>query len=112
MENREYHVQHNKYFYHQDVNIYCAKKQFPKFQFLGPQNKPRGVHGLGKHYHMCFDTKLGHGKCAIRHITFGCPPCTSMLDQPWSSDIPSQQQHCYQHVNFCTHWPVLGSFNN
>ena len=55
--NREYHVQHNKDVDHQDVKIYCSKNQFPGLKFLGPHKKPYGVHGLGKHYHMCFDTK-------------------------------------------------------
>ena len=59
-------MQHNKKFDNQDVKMYCATNQFPELKFLGTHNKPHGVHGLGKHYHIRFDTKLGHGICAIR----------------------------------------------
>ena len=40
--------------------MYCDTNQFPELNFLGLYNKTHGVHGLGKHYCMCFDTKLGH----------------------------------------------------
>ena len=38
--------------------------------------------------------------------------CTSMLDQPWISGIPSKKQALYQNVTNFTYWPVLGSYNN
>ena len=67
--NREYHVQHNKYVKYQCRKIYGATNQFPEFKFLGPHNKLHSVHGLVNHYHMYFDTKIGHGICEMRHIT-------------------------------------------
>ena len=54
------------------MKIYCATNQFPELQFFGSHNKPHVVRGLGKHCHMRFDTKLGHGKCEIHHITCEC----------------------------------------
>ena len=59
-----------------------------------------------------FYPKLGHGICVIRRIPFSCVGCTSMLDKPWISGIPSKKQARYQPVRNCTHWPVLGSYNN
>ena len=78
----DYHVQHNKDVKHQDLKTYCATNHFPELKFLGPQNKPHGVRGLGKYYHMRFDTKLGHGTYAIRFISCACTSLTSILDQP------------------------------
>ena len=92
--------------------MYCATDQFHEFQFLGPQKKPHGVYGLGKHYHMCFDPKLGHGMCEIRHIPCACNPCTSMLEQSWDPGMQEQKNPHYQPVKDFTYWPVLGSFNN
>ena len=46
-KNKEYHVQHIKYVYNQDMTIYCATKHFPELKFLGSHNKPNGVRGLG-----------------------------------------------------------------
>ena len=56
----EYHVKHNEDVEHQDVKMYCSKNQFPELEFIGPHNKTHGVSGLGKHYHMRFDSVLGH----------------------------------------------------
>ena len=56
----------------QDVKIYCTKNQFPGFPFCGPHNKPHGVRGLPKNYHMRFDPKLVHGTCAICCIPCAC----------------------------------------
>ena len=53
---------------HTAVKICCATAQFPEFPTCGPQIKPYEVHGLSKHYHVCLDHKLGHGKCAIQRI--------------------------------------------
>ena len=35
-----------------------------------------------------------------------------MIDKPWVSDIPSDEQERYKPVTKCTYWPVLGYFNN
>ena len=67
---------------------------------------------MSKHYHLRFDTKLGNGVCAIWRIPCACVACTSMLDKPWISGIPSDEQERYKPVTKCTYWQVLGSFNN
>ena len=38
--------------------------------------------------------------------------CSSMMDKPWISGIPSKKQARYQPVTIYTYWPVLGSYNN
>ena len=35
-----------------------------------------------------------------------------MIDKPWISGIPSDEQESYKPVTNCTYWPVLGQFNN
>ena len=60
----------------------CATNQFPELLCCDPPNKPHGVRGLGKHYHMCFYTKIVHLTCAIRCIPRLCNKFTSMIDQP------------------------------
>ena len=35
-----------------------------------------------------------------------------MLDKPWISGIPSDEQERYKPVTKCNNWPVLGTFNN
>ena len=75
-------MQHFKDVKHQDVQIYFTKNQFPELEFLGPHNKTHGVHGLGTHYHMRFDTKLGHGTYEIFRIPSDCTSFTSIIDQP------------------------------
>ena len=102
----------NKDFEHQDVKIYCATNNFIELMFQGPHNRPHGVRGLGKHYHMHFYPKLGHGTYPISIIPSACNLCTSILDQPWVPVFTEQQQLCSQPVKDCTYWPVLGSFNN
>ena len=52
------------------------------------------------------------GVCEIRRIPCACVACTSMLDKPWISGIPSEKWERYQQVFKCTYWPVLGAFNN
>ena len=42
-----------------DVNMYCNTNQFPALPFCGPHSKPHGARGLGKHYHLRYDPKLG-----------------------------------------------------
>ena len=61
---------------------------------------------------LSFDPKLGMGVCVIRCIPCACVACTSMLDKPWISGIPSDKQDRYKPVTKCTYWPVLGAFNN
>ena len=41
-----------------------------------------------------------------------CVACTSMLEKAWISGIPSDTQDFYKPVTKCTHWKVLGAFNN
>ena len=74
------------------MKIYYNTTQFPELSFCGPYSKPHGARGLSKHYHLYFDPKLGNGKCEIRFIPCACVACTSMLDKPWISDIPSDEQ--------------------
>ena len=81
-------MQHNKYVKNQDVKMYSATKYFPELDFLGTHNKPHGVRGLCKHYHIRFYTKLGHVTCAIRLITFFCTFSTSIMYQPWDTGFP------------------------
>ena len=78
---REYHVQYNASVELKDVKMYCNTNQFPTLPFCGPHSKPHGTRGLGKYYHLCFDTKLAMGECAIRRIPCACVACTSMLDK-------------------------------
>ena len=85
---REYHVQGNDYVAHRDVKIYCNTKQIPESPFCGPYSKPHGTRGLSKHYHFCFDQKIGNGVCAIFRILCACVAFTTMLDKPWIYDIP------------------------
>ena len=94
------------------MRIYCNKNQFSALLFCGPHSKPHVARGLSNHYHLRFDTKLGNGLCEICRIPFSCVACTSMLDKPWISVIPSDEKKRYKPVTNCTCWPVLGSFNN
>ena len=109
---RKYHVQDNADVELKDVRMYCNTNQFPTLPFCGPHSKPHGARGLGKHYHLRFDPRLGMGKCEIRRIPCACVVCTSMLYKPWISGIPSEKQERYKPVTKCTYWPVLGAFNN
>ena len=73
---RKYHVQDNADVEHNDVKMYCNIDQFPELLFCGPRSKPRGARGLGKHYHVRFDPKLGMGMCKICRIPCACVSCT------------------------------------
>ena len=44
----------------------CASTQFPALPFCDPHEKPHGVRGLSKHYHLLLDPILDNGKCEIR----------------------------------------------
>ena len=109
---RQYHVQDNAAFAHQDVIMYRNKNQFLALTFCGPHYKPYGVRGLSKYYNFRFDTKLGNAVCAIRRMPCAYIACTSMLDKPWISGLSSDEQEPYKPVTNITYWPVLGSFNN
>ena len=98
----EYHVQDSANPAHKDVKLYFNTNQFPQLPLCGPHPKPHGARGLSKHYHLRFDPKIGHGICVIRRIPCACVACTSMLDQPWISGIPSKKQARYQPVTDCT----------
>ena len=52
--------------------MYCATNQLPGLNVLGTHNKPHGVRAIGKHYHIRFYSKLGHGKYEIRRIPCAC----------------------------------------
>ena len=109
---RQYHVQYNADAERKDVKMYCNTNQFPELSFCGPHSKPHGARGLRKHYHLCFDPKLGMSICAYLFITCACVASTSMLDKPWISSVPTDEQERYKPVTKYTYWPVLGSFNN
>ena len=89
---RKYHVQYEATVELKDVKIYCNKNQLPELSFSGSYFKPHGARGLSKHYHLCFDPKLGMGVCAIFRIPCACVSCTSMLYKPWISVISSDKQ--------------------
>ena len=91
----QYHVQDNADVAHQDVRIYCNTNQFPALPSCGPYYKPHGARGLSNHYHLRFVPKLGNGMCVILCIPCAFFACTSMLDKPWISGIPSDAQERY-----------------
>ena len=62
---KEYHLQDIADVEHKEVKMYCNTNQFPTLPFGGPHSKPHGARGLGKHYHLRFDPKLGIGKYEI-----------------------------------------------
>ena len=35
-----------------------------------------------------------------------------MIGQPWFPVMEPKLQSCYQYVQNCTYWPVLGNFND
>ena len=55
---------------------------------------------------------MGHGKCAIQRIPYGCLSCTNMLDKDWVPGMYNPKKLCYQPVPDWTYWYVLGTFNN
>ena len=108
----QYHVQDNAAVTHKYVKMYCNTNQLQALTFCGTHSKPNGARGLSKHYRLRLYPKLGNGVCAIRRIPCACVACTSMLDKPWISGIPSDKKQRYKSVTNCTYWPVLGPFNN
>ena len=95
---RKYYVKDNAEVELKYVRMYCNKNQLPALTFCGPHSKPHDAEGTSKHYHLCFDSKLGMGVCAICHIPCAGVACTSMLDKPWISDISSDKQERYKPV--------------
>ena len=71
----QYHGQDNADVSHKEVKIYYDTNQFPALTFLGPHTKPHVARGLGKHHHLRFDPKLGHGICVIHGIPCACVEC-------------------------------------
>ena len=63
--------------------MYCDTNQFPTLPFCGPHTKPHDARRLSNHYHLHFDSKLGHDICAIHRIPCAYVEFTSMLDQHW-----------------------------
>ena len=82
------------------MKIYCATNHFTALKFLGPHNKSHGVRGLGKYYHMHFNSKLEHGTCIIRRIPSAFTLCNFIPDHTWISGMPAQQQTRCQHVQY------------
>ena len=109
---KQYHVKYNSSVAHKDVIIYCNTNQFPSLPFCDTHSKPHGSSGFINHYHFRFDTKLGNGLYVILRIPCACVACTSMLDKPWISGIPSYEQERYKPLTKCTYCTVLGYFNN
>ena len=73
-------MKHNKDVEHQDIKMYCSTNQFPELKFIGTHHRPHGVRGLGKHYHMSFDIRLGHDTYAIRSIPCDFTLCNSIIE--------------------------------
>ena len=92
--------------------MYCDTNQFLELPFFGSHPKPHGARGFINHYHLCFDTNIGHGICAIFRIPCACVGCTSMMDKPWIYGIQSTKQERYKPVTNCAYWLVLGSYKN
>ena len=99
---RKHHVQDNADVELKYVKMYCNTNQFPTLPFCGPHSKPHGARGIDKNCPLRFDPKLGMGKCAIRRIPCVFVACTSMLEKPWISGIPSEKQERYKPVTKCT----------
>ena len=55
----KYHIQDNADIELKDLKMYCNTSQFPTLPFCVPHYKPHGARGVGKHYHLSFDPKLG-----------------------------------------------------
>ena len=55
-----------------------------------------GLHGSNLIYHLCFDPKLGKGRCEIIPIPFSCNVYTYKLDLPWNPTLCDDKQPIYQ----------------
>ena len=94
------------------MKMYCGTNQFPELKCVWRYKKSHGARGIGKNYHICFDPKVVYDTYAIRRIPCDGNFCAYIIDKPWISGLPAQQQPCYQPVKYFQYWPVLGSFNN
>ena len=79
---REYSFHNDSDFAHKCVKMFYNTNQFPSLPFCGPHTKLHCVRGLGKHYHMVFDQKLGHGIYSIFRIPYTCAEYIYMLYKP------------------------------
>ena len=61
---------------------------------------------------MRFDTNLGNGTYTLCRIPCAFTFSTYSLGQPWIPSLTEQKQPRYQHIKYCTYWPVLCYFNN
>ena len=80
--------------------MYFATNQFPELLFCGPHKKPRGVRGLSKNYHMCFDPKISHNTCSIFRIPCVCNQRKSTIYKTCTPGTKEHQQPLYQPVNY------------
>ena len=94
------------------MKMHCNTNKSPESSFCGPHSKPHGAWGMGKHYHLRFDPKLGNVVCAIICIPCACVACISMLYKPWIYGIQPNRKEHYKPVTKCTYWTLLEPFNN
>ena len=95
---RQYHFQDIADVEIKYVKVYCNTNKSLELLFSGPHSKPYGARGFSKNYYLRFYPKLVKGICKIFRITRDCVACTSMLDKPWISGIPSNKQERYKPV--------------
>ena len=76
---RKYPVQDDASVELKYVKMYCNTNQFPVLPFYGPHSKPHGARGLGKHYHLHFDPKLGFVTMCNTPYTM----CVLLVHQFW-----------------------------
>ena len=95
---RQYHVEDNSDVEHQDVRMYCNKSQFLVLSFCVLHSKRHSARRFSKHYHLCFDPRLGMDICEILRIPCSCVSLKSMLNKPCISGIPSDEQDRYKPV--------------
>ena len=80
--------------------------------FLVIHEKPHGVRGLIKDYHMQLEPKLVHGICAIRQTPCECSGFKYVFGKTWYSGVSPSNQPFYKILHYYTYWTVLGSFND
>ena len=107
----DYHVKDNSDFYHKKLNFFVIQPSFHHCNFV-VHAKSYVSRGLINHHDIKFNTKLVHVICTILQIPCACYECKYMLDKPWVSGSPPQQQMRYQKVHDYTYWQLLGCFNN
>ena len=109
---REYHFRVMLMFHTKTWKYIVIPTNYLHYRFVIHIQSLMDQGGVGKHYHLRFDTNLGHGICVICRIPCACVVCTSMLDKPWISGIQSTKQERYQPVINCTYWKFLGPYKN